>query len=100
MPVGDPAFGQVIWRHFQGDSVAVHDLDTVSPKSARHRREDGFTYIEFDGEHSSFELLNHLTRYFNRIFFWQIVPYSVRKGMRHVRRRTPFRIFGLPAVAP
>ena len=101
MPVGDPALGQVIWGHFHGNPVTIHDLNTVSPKSARHCREEDPTCVELDRKHSSFELLDHLARYFNRIFFWQFVPYSLRNGLWHVvRRRTPFPIYTLPVVAP
>jgi hypothetical protein len=60
VPVGNPALGQVIWGQFQRDSVAIHDLDAISPKPSGHGREDGFADVELDGEHSSSELLDHL----------------------------------------
>ena len=80
MAVRDAAPRQVIWRHFHRDPVAVHDFDTVSPKSSRHCREDGFSYIELDGEHSSSELLDHLAHYFDCIFFWQLIPLQANKN--------------------
>lgn len=80
MAVRDAALRQVIWRHLHGDPVAVHDFDTVSPESSGHRREDGFSDIELDREHSSFELLDHLAHYFDCIFFWQLFPLSANKN--------------------
>ena len=80
MAVRDAAPRQVIRRHFHGDPVAVHDFDPVSPKSSGHSREDRFSYIELDGEHSSSELLNHLAHYFDCIFFWQLIPLQANKN--------------------
>ena len=96
MPVGDSALGQVIWRQFQRNSVSVHDLDPVSPKSSGHRRKDGFAYIELDGEHSSFEFLDHLAHYFNCVFFWQMSPYRDWKGVWYARCPTPIPNPNLP----
>jgi len=67
--VGDAAFGQVVGRELEGDAVAVHDLDAVSPQPAGHGGEDSFPHVELDGEHSGFELLDYFAVYFYAVFF-------------------------------
>lgn len=78
MPVGDSAFGQVVGREFQRNPVAIHDFDPIAPESPRHGRQYCLACIEFDRKHPSFELLNNLSRYFYRIFFWQDSPSLLR----------------------
>ena len=85
MAVRDAALGQVIWRHFHRDPVAVHDFDAVSAEPSRHGREHGLSYIELNREHSGLELLDHFAHYFDCIFFWQIFPLrSHKQRARHV----------------
>jgi len=94
--VRDAALCQVVRGHLHRDPVAVHDFDAVAPKSSRHRREDGFSDIELDREHSGFELLDHLAHYFDCIFFWQFIPLSANQNRaRHVLCRAPVPDSGL-----
>ena len=70
--VSDPAFSQVVGREFERNPIAVHDLDSITPESSGHGREHFRAGFEFNRKHSGFELLNDLTKYFYRVFFWQI----------------------------
>ena len=80
MTVGDPTLSQIVWRKLDRDPIAIHDLDSVAPESSRHCREDRFlSRVKLDGEHSGFEFLNHLTHYFDCVFFWQIVPFKINE---------------------
>src|ERR1700685_1804797 len=73
MPVSDAALGQIVGREFQGNFVAIHDLDAIAAESSRHGREHGSAGVEFDGKHTRFELFNDLAHYFDCVFFWQMI---------------------------
>jgi len=72
VPVSDSAFGQIIWREFEGNTVASHYFDSVAPEFPGHGREHRLAGVEFDGKHSSSEFLDNFSHHFNGIFFWQI----------------------------
>lgn len=65
VPVGDAALGQIVGREFQGDAVAIHDLDAVAAEPACHGGEDGLAGVEFDREHTSFEFLDNFSEDFD-----------------------------------
>ena len=75
MTVGDPTLGQIIGGKFQRHPVTSHDSDAVPAQPSRHHRKDDLPGIEFNGKHAGPELLDYLTHYFDRVFFWQIVRY-------------------------
>ena len=76
MAVGDAALGQVVWREFQRNPVAIHDLDSIPAQPAGHGRQHFWTGLEFDRKHPGFEFLNYFTGDFNCVFFWQMFFFS------------------------
>ena len=84
MTVGDPTLGQIIGGKFQRHPVTSHDSDAVPAEPSRHHRKNDFPGIEFNGKHSGPELLDYLTHYFDRVFFWQIIRYikQARSGLQ------------------
>ena len=92
MPVCDSTLGEVVRGEFQGNPVAVHDLDTITPESSSHGRQHCLADVQLDRKHSSFELFNDLAHYFNRIFFWQMSTFPIlilpiTSGFGHRRHR-------------
>jgi hypothetical protein len=72
--VSNSASCQVIGRQFQGDPVTSHHFNAVAAEFPGHGRQHRFTCVEFDRKHSGPEFFDNLTHYFNRVFFWQIIP--------------------------
>jgi len=65
MAIGDSAPGQVVGRKLQRDTVAVHDLDPITPESPGHGRQDRLAGVQFNREHPGLELLDHFPQHFN-----------------------------------
>src|SRR5579863_4248840 len=80
MAVRDATLGQVVGRELQRNLIAIHDLDAIAAESSGHRRQHGSACVEFDREHSGFELFNYFTEYFNAVFFGQIVFLWLQSG--------------------
>jgi hypothetical protein len=50
MTVGDPAFGQVVWRELHGYTIACEDSDSIATEFASEVGENGAVSIELDAK--------------------------------------------------
>ena len=67
--VHDPAFGQIVWRHFEIHAVARQNLDAVAAEPTGDVREDFVPVLELDGERGAREDLFDRPENFNRALF-------------------------------
>jgi hypothetical protein len=81
--VCDSALRQIVWRKFQRNPVAIHDLNPIASESASHCRQHFGAGFQFYRKHSGLELFDNLAEYLNSVFFWQIVllSFPVRSGL-------------------
>jgi hypothetical protein len=86
VPVSDPALGQVVWRQFQRNPVAIHDLDSIPAEPSRHGRQHFWPGFELDRKHAGLELLDYFTGDFNCVFFWQMFFFPVWSWMVNLRQ--------------
>ena len=72
MAVCDSTARQIVRREFQGNLIAVHDLNSIAPESSSHRCQHRSTNIDLYRKHAGLEFLDDLAHYFDCVFFWQM----------------------------
>src|SRR5207249_11816554 len=69
VPVSDAAFGQVVWRKFERDTVASKHTDAITAQFARQVRQHGPLLVELDAKQAAGEFLDYRSCNFDAIFF-------------------------------
>jgi hypothetical protein len=67
--VGDPALGQIIRRHLDGDAIPGQDAYPVSAQFPGKMSEHETLGIELNAKLAGGEFLNYSSGHFNTIFF-------------------------------
>ena len=68
LSVGNSAFCEVVWGHFDPDCVTRENADEVQPHFAGNVSEYAMPVSQFDAEHGIWQQLDDLTGYFNSVF--------------------------------
>lgn len=69
MAVSDAAFGEVVWRKLEGDSITGEDADTIAAQFTGEVGQDGSFLVQLNAKLSGRELFYDGTCDFNAIFF-------------------------------
>lgn len=69
MAVGDAAFGEIVWRKLEGDSIAGEDADSIAAQLACEVGQDGPLLIQLNAKLPGRELFYDGACDFNAIFF-------------------------------
>jgi len=72
--ISNASFGQVIRGHFQCDSIACQNADSIAAQPAREVGEDGTVLIEQDAELAAREFFNYSAGDFDAVFFAHSPP--------------------------
>ena len=90
MPVGDPAFGEIVRRHFEGDSVAGQDPDAVAAEFTGEMRQHSALLIELNVKETAGKFFNDGTGNLNAVFLTHCRLFMAFRSSHSIRRAAYF----------